>query len=106
LCHFSGMKAESSTRPNCPAVDGQPSQASTSQKFRPDASSRFAVCESAATVNTLNRNHAVESEVAERVAATPRRRSQPPNQTVRLVFRATRASRPRSATRRRSYPLR
>jgi hypothetical protein len=32
--------------------------------------------------------------------------SQPPNQTVRLFFRATRASHPPSATRRRSYPLR
>jgi hypothetical protein len=45
----------------------------------------------------------LKSEAAVRVAATPRRRLQPPNQMVCLVYRATRASRPLSATGRRSY---
>ena len=40
---------------------------------------------------------------SQRVPATPRRRNQPPNQTGGLVYRATRASRQPSATRRRSH---
>jgi hypothetical protein len=41
-----------------------------------------------------------------RVPATPRRQSRPTNQTVCEVYHATRASRPPSATGRRSYALR
>jgi hypothetical protein len=41
---------------------------------------------------------------SQRVQATPRRQGQRTNQTGRRFFRATRASRPRSATGRRSYP--
>jgi hypothetical protein len=40
------------------------------------------------------------------VLATPRRQDQRPNQMVRLLVRAARASRPRSATGRRSHALR